>query len=1336
MRNNGRSIGRRMQRQGRESRGDLRATAALARAIRPVFDPLERRILQCVDHLNHDDAVGSLAAFGIQDSTVVLRPSGLTDDLILWKNIGPRIVKPRTGPQFGSLGDLPQLNSKPGAAGTIFLDFDGDAAQQWGSYAATTTPAYTQDNDVTTFSAGELTAIQQIWGRVAEAYSPFNVNVTTVDPGSFADGQALKIVIGGSGAWLGAAAGGVAYVGAYTNSAPNVVWVFPANLAGGNVKYTADGAIHESGHAMGLQHQSQYSGSTKTAEYRQGDSLVAPYMGVSYYAQRGKWSNGQSALGYNRLQDDMVVIAGNPFGWRADEHGDTIGTADALTVSGNSVSATGVLARTTDVDVFSFVTNAGPVSFTVSPAPYGGMIDITATLMDVNGNILVTANTTNLGESLSADLTSGAYRLVVSSKGLYGDVGQYSITGTIVSDPDSVANPTSLTSTSTAGGVSLTWFDNAWNETGYVIERSSDGGQTYDPVGEADADSTGWVDGDATVGVSYRYRVYATGAVQDSGYSNVATVAVTPATPGSLVATSVSASSITLTWADVAGETGYVIERSLNGTTWGVVASPAADETTWTNTGLTAAARYYYRIKAAGAVGNSATTAAVNAVTRPATPVLTLSVASATQVTLLWTNVAGETGYRLERSTDGGSTWSTLATAAANVASYANTGLVANTLYHYRVTAVGTGGDSGTSTGSATTLLGAPTGLTALATSATQIHLTWFDSTGESGYRLERTADGKNWLQVAAPSADVTEYDVTGLVAGTAYTYRLRALNAGGASAPTGTVSATTIPPTPTLTATAYSNTQVNLAWTNVPGETSYLVERSVDGLTDWSTIATPAANVAAYNNTGLTADTVYYYRVTARNAAGDSAASTVVARRTLLTAPTGLLATGMSTSQVDLVWPDATGESGYVLERSPNGSTLWTTRAALAANATTWSDTGLVAGTLYYYRLRATNTSGNSWPGGNSSAWTIPAATPLTVTAVSPTQVKLAWTNVAGETGFKIERSADGQADWAAVTMTAANVTAYTESNLTADTTYFYRVTPTNSAGDGAASTVKGTRTLLPSPTGLAAAAVGTNRVDLTWPDSTGETGYVVERSLNNVAWSQVAVVAADDTDWSNTGLNAGTAYTYRVRAANAGGNSAASTAAGAVTVPGATAVSATGASATQINLAWGNIAGETGYRVEVSTDNLQWTTLATKAANVTSHQATGLTADTLYYFRVTPFNAAGDAAATTVSRRTVMGAPTGVAATALSATSIKLTWSDSGAETGYKIDWWNGKAWALLASVAADTTEWTKTGLVANRQYLYRVRASNAGGDSAQSATATVLTPASAPTARRRRG
>jgi len=1129
------------------------------------------------------------------------------------------------------LSNVPALSSKADAPASLYLDFNGASAMAWGSYSVPATPAFDQDGAATSFSDGELASIQQIWARVAEAYSPFNINVTTADPGNTTDRITLRVVFGGGGSWTGGSYGGIAYVGSFYNTAPNTVWVFTKNLANGNAKYSADAAAHEAGHGFGLYHQSRYSGTTKTAEYNPGDAAVAPIMGVSYYSTRGLWFNGPFRA-WNVMQDDLSVLAGdaNGFGCRDDDHGDTTDAATELALDNENVSGSGIIGTSADQDAFSFSTEAGQVTLSVLPAQYGAMLDATLTLTDADGNVIAESATSALGETVTAMVEAGSYRLIVSGAGGYGDLGQYTVSGTIVPSPDYVAPPRNVSTAALAGVVTVSWTDAAWNETGYIIQRSSDG-QTFTDVGTADPDATSFEDQTVEVGSSYIYRVYATGPVQDSGFSNRATVSVKPSSPANLAASVFSATQINLTWDDVTGETGYRIERSTNGTTWTLLGTAEADAPGYSSTALAAATRYYYRVAATSDAGDSPATAPVSATTLCAAPALALAVQSSSRIALTWTNVSGETGYRVERSDDG-ETWAQVATTAANIVTWAATTLSPGTPYCFRVKAVNASGTSDPGTASATTVLTAPTGLVATVPSTNRINLAWDNLSGETGYRLERLS-GTTWLTVATTAADVVEYSHTGLIAGTTCTYRVKAVNAGGLSAAGASATATTIPSRVTgLAARATSPSQVSLGWTNLSGETGYRIEVSADGET-WTTASTVSANTISATVSSLEADTAYSFRVTAYNASGDGESSQAVTTTTLLPTPTGLAAAVVSTSQINLTWDNSTNESGYRVERL-SGAT-WVTIATPPADVTELAVAGLSAGTAYSFRVRAVGAGGSSLACVPVSATTLPAAPSLTASAASSTQINLSWTNVAGESGYKVERSADGDT-WEQIAAPAANVAAFSNTGLTADTLYYYRVRAWNAAGDGAYSAPVSKTTLLPAPTGLAAEAQATSQISLTWNDSTGETGYRVER-LSGATWVTLTTTAADTTTYLATGLSAGTSYSFRLRALNAGGASAASTTAIRMTLLAAPTLSSAVKTGTQVKLTWTNVAGESGYRVERSLDGETWGQVASMGANVLSWTNTGLSIGTAYHWRVVAFNGQGASSPSNVLSVTV---------------------------------------------------------------------------------------------------
>ncbi|HXB56240.1 MAG TPA: fibronectin type III domain-containing protein, partial [Vicinamibacteria bacterium] len=178
-------------------------------------------------------------------------------------------------------------------------------------------------------------------------------------------------------------------------------------------------------------------------------------------------------------------------------------------------------------------------------------------------------------------------------------------------------------------------------------------------------------------------------------------------------------------------------------------------------------------------------------------------------------------------------------------------------------------------------------------------------------------------------------------------------------------------------------------------------------------------------------------------------------------------------------------------------------------------------------------------------------------------------------------------------------------------------------------------------APTNLTATAASTGQINLSWTNTgTSQTGVKVERSVDNVTFTQITIAGATAVSYSDTGLNSSTTYSYRVRATNVSGDSPYSAAASVATLaplPPPTAPTnlvAAAAGSGQINLSWANTSTtQTGVKVERSIDNATFTQITVAGATAVSYSDIGLSASTTYFYRARATNAAGDSSYSTTA-------------------------------------------------------------------------------------------------------
>ena len=373
------------------------------------------------------------------------------------------------------------LESRPGSQRTIFLDFDG--ATGFGSYWESSTGAvdgYSLDSDPA-FSDQELAVVQEVWLRVAEDYAPFDVNVTTKDPGAAAitrSGSADQVfgaraqITGDVQAHADLCGSefctGIAYIGVFDEPREHAdlqpAWAFTAYFD--DPASIAETVTHEVGHNLGLDHHGQGGD-----DYYAGHANWAPIMG-SGLKPVIQWSNGSYSGATRPDQDDLELILDTDPGTiagglrlLADEAGSSVATA------ASSVPVGGALITTrSDVDVFSLGSCSGTVTVRAVPAPVSPNLDIDLAVLDATGavrgsdNPLSTFGDGNTAGGMGATVTvpaSGALYARVDGVGNgnpstgyddYGSLGRYTLelsgcgtvtpTATPTSTPTATATPT------------------------------------------------------------------------------------------------------------------------------------------------------------------------------------------------------------------------------------------------------------------------------------------------------------------------------------------------------------------------------------------------------------------------------------------------------------------------------------------------------------------------------------------------------------------------------------------------------------------------------------------------------------------------------------------------------------------------------------------------------------------------------------------------------------------------------------------------------------------------------------------------------------------------------
>jgi hypothetical protein len=345
-------------------------------------------------------------------------------------------------PGAASTIDVFALESRPQARKVLYLDFDGHTTvgDYWNDQLETPSLVSAPYATPTTVTTEQRDAIYEIWQRVSEDYLPFDINVTTRNPGveglrrtSAADTAYGQRVVISPTNWVGSGTLGVALLSVFDESFDHSAFVFTGNRS---ARVIAEAVSHEAGHTLGLRHDGD---SDVGSEYYDGHGQWAPIMGRSIDAATPvtQWSRGEYS-GANNLEDDIAGIA-SYVGYRSDDHADI---ALFATPVGSTSTTEGVIGAGRDVDMFAVDVDAGPVEVALGPtfAPLSNLL-ASVTVRD-SGGVIVGAGSPQSATGWTATVTfaapaAGRYTIEVRPVGwlnpfdsgfsTYGSMGAYQL---------------------------------------------------------------------------------------------------------------------------------------------------------------------------------------------------------------------------------------------------------------------------------------------------------------------------------------------------------------------------------------------------------------------------------------------------------------------------------------------------------------------------------------------------------------------------------------------------------------------------------------------------------------------------------------------------------------------------------------------------------------------------------------------------------------------------------------------------------------------------------------------------------------------------------------------
>jgi len=590
----------------------------------------------------------------------------------------------------------------------------------------------------------------------------------------------------------------------------------------------------------------------------------------------------------------------------------------------------------------------------------------------------------------------------------------------------------------------------------------------------------------------------------------------------------------------------------------------------------------------------------------------------------------------------------------------------------------------------------------------------WDDVTGAANYELEEADNKKFKSAIVIYSGTVSEYQVSGQEGGLWY-YRVRASNPAGNSPWSNIESMGVVPAAPVLDPIDNPGGigEYLVDWGEVTSATTYQLEEADDP--EFGSPTLVYSGSASQYQVSAHQGGLWYYRVRARNEYGDGAWSDA---QSAGVAPVAPVLPAISNPEGDgdylVDWNDVTGATSYELEEAEDDQ--FSSATVVYSGTASEYQVSANQGGLWYYRVRAGNTYGDSPWSNTESAGVVPEAPTLEPIDNPDAEMDylVDWNDVTGATSYELEEAED--AEFSSPTVIYTETASQHSVNGQEGGEWFYRVRALNVGGPSAWSNIEDVG-VIPAPPALAHISNpdGDGEYLLDWNDVTGATAYRLEEDDNSGFTSPTVRYTGADSKYQVNGQGTGRWY-YRVRASNDFGNGAWSNVEDVGVIPAAPVLAAISNpdGDGEYVVDWNTVTGATSYRLEED-DNSGFTSPAVRYTGGDSEFLVSGQEGGVWYYRVRASNAGGDSLWSTWESVAV-----------IPAAPVLYPISNPDGDGDYLVDW-SDVTGATAYCVAEDdnpaftspiilycgaSSRYQVYGQRTGRWY-YRVRASNAGGN-----------------------